>query len=107
MGPQQVEGWRMTVQEIPDWSGPRAQKALAHVRAYGEANRLPCIVCDQPIDYELRHPHKQACTVQHVKPRSSHPHLTWEPSNWAPCHADCNSSQGSEIATGLGLVSPW
>ncbi|WP_366151313.1 HNH endonuclease, partial [Clostridioides difficile] len=48
-----------------------------------------------------------ACTVQHIKPRATHPHLTWEQSNWAPAHADCNTAQGSRIAVGLGLVSPW
>ena len=93
--------------EIPEWAGRRAQDALAKVRAYGEANRLPCCICGQPIDYTLRHPHKQACSVQHVKPRSTHPHLTWEPSNWAPSHLDCNWAQGSDIASGLGVVSPW
>ena len=93
--------------DIPEWSGARAQKALAQVRAFGKANALPCCICEQPIDYDLRKPAKQACSVQHVKSRKTHPHLTWEPSNYAPCHADCNSSQGSEQASGLGLVSPW
>lgn len=90
-----------------EWSGARAQKALDQVRRHGEANQLPCCICDQPIDYSLRRPHKQACTVQHIKSRVSHPHLTWDPGNWAPAHADCNYSQGKEIATGLGVVSPW
>ena len=94
-------------QHIPDWAGPRAQKALDQVRSFGQAHDLPCCICDQPIDYTLRHPHKQACTVQHIKARSTHPHLTWEPNNWAPAHADCNSSQGNTLATGLGVVSPW
>lgn len=93
--------------DIPEWSGPRAQAALAQVRDHGNKHDLPCIICQMPIDYTLRHPHKQACTVQHIKPRSTHPHLTWEPSNWGPAHADCNSSQGKLIATGLGLTSPW
>ena len=93
--------------EIPEWGGERAQRALDQVRRFGQLHSLPCCLCEQPIDYTLRHPHKQACTVQHVKPRSTHPHLTWEPSNWAPAHADCNSSQGNALASGLGLVSPW
>ena len=92
---------------IPEWSGQRAQNALDLVRRHGEANALPCVICQQPIDYTLRKPHKQACTVQHIKPRESHPHLTWDPSNYGPAHADCNSSQGSTIATGIGVVSPW
>ena len=92
---------------IPEWAGETAQKALAQVRAYGQSLDLPCVICDMPIDYSLRHPHKQACTVQHLKARSTHPHLTWEPSNWAPAHADCNSSQGKAAAVGIGVVSPW
>lgn len=91
----------------PDWAGARAQAALEQVRRHGEKASLTCCICDLPIDYTLRYPHKQACTVQHLKPRATHPHMTWDPANWAPAHADCNSSQGSKIATGIGLVSPW
>ena len=92
---------------IQAWGGTRAQKALEQVRAHGKATELPCCICLMPIDYALRHPHKQACTVQHIKPRDTHPALTWDPSNLAPAHADCNSSQGSAVAVGIGLVSPW
>lgn len=93
--------------EIPEWGGQRAQDALDVVRRYGEANDVACVICDQPIDYSLRRPHRQACTVQHIKARSTHPHLTWEPSNWGPAHADCNSSQGKLEALGVGVTSPW
>ena len=89
------------------WGGNRAQAALEQVRKHGQAGGLPCCICTLPIDYTLRYPHKQACTVQHLKPRSTHPHLTWDPANWGPAHADCNSSQGSRIAAGIGLTSPW
>ena len=93
--------------DIPEWAGRRAQAALDAVRKLGERDQLPCCICEMPIDYTLRYPHKQACTVQHLKPRTTHPHLTWEPSNMAPAHADCNSSQGAGIAIGLGATSPW
>ena len=97
----------MTYDPQPEWAGQRAQQALDQVRRHGQAEDLPCCICQLPIDYTLRHPHRQACTVQHIKPRSTHPHLTWTPSNWAPAHADCNSSQGKQVAAGVGLVSPW
>lgn len=97
----------MTFDPQPEWAGSRAQKALDQVRRHGQAEDIPCVICNLPIDYTLRHPNKQACTVQHLKPRATHPHLTWDPGNWAPAHADCNSSQGTTIATGIGLVSPW
>lgn len=93
--------------DIPEWAGARAQTALDTIRRYGEGGNLPCVICQMPIDYSLRKPHKQAVTVQHIKPRSTHPHLTWEPSNWGPAHADCNSSAGNGPALGLGVTSPW
>lgn len=93
--------------DAAEWGGRRAQAALTAVRTVGQRDALPCVICDMPIDYTLRAPHKQACTVQHLKARSTHPHLTWEPSNWAPAHADCNSSQGRALAVGLGATSPW
>lgn len=92
---------------VRPWSGPPAQKALDQVRRHGEANDLPCCICKLPIDYSLRKPAKSACTVQHIKSRDAYPHLTWEPSNWAPAHADCNSSAGNREAVSLGVVSPW
>lgn len=92
---------------IPEWSGRRAQDALERVRAYGQAHNVPCVICGLPIDYSLRKPHKQACTVQHTKSRELYPHLTWDPSNWAPAHADCNSGERAADRAGLGVVSDW
>ena len=49
----------------PPWSGRRAQRALAYVKAHGRANRTPCVICEQPIDYSLEYPDPWSCTVQH------------------------------------------
>ena len=93
---------------VPAWAGRRKVEALARVKAEGRRAKAPCLICTQPINYDLEHPHPQSCSVQHVKPRSTHPHLTWEPSNWAPAHLDCNKSdgaRGSSVASGLGAMS--
>ena len=92
---------------VPKWEGSRAQKALAQVRAHGSAKHLPCVLCGQPIDYSLRKPNPGSCSVQHVKPRALYPHLTWEPSNWAPAHLSCNVGERRGDSAGLGVTSDW
>lgn len=89
----------------PSWSGRRKQKATELVRRRGEHLGLPCCICDQPINYQLRYPHPYSCSVQHVKSQRDFPHLRWEPSNWAPSHLDCNQRLGAGAVTDLGVVS--
>lgn len=91
---------------IPAWGGRRAAEALQRVKAQGRRHRRPCCICGQQIDYSLpsRHPH--GCTVQHVKSRRDFPQLTWDPSNWAPAHNECNLSAGTgEHPEQTGVVS--
>lgn len=90
---------------IPPWSGRRRTEALAKVKAEGRAVDAPCVICDQPINYDLPSEHPQSCSVQHLKPRGQFPELTWEPSNWAPSHSDCNKSEGGRGQRGLGVTS--
>lgn len=92
---------------IPTWSGPRAQKALEQVRAWGQSRDLPCALCGQPIDYSLRKPDQRSCSVQHIKPRRLYPQLTWDPTNWAPSHLGCNSGERRADADGLGVSGDW
>ncbi|RZU61755.1 HNH endonuclease [Zhihengliuella halotolerans] len=92
---------------VPAWSGRAASRALDQVRAGGRARRTPCVICRQPIDYSLRYPHPQSCSVQHLKSRRDFPQLTWEPSNWAPAHLDCNKAEGPRERPGLGVVGQW
>ncbi len=89
----------------PPWSGRRASDALIKVKASGRRQRAPCCICGQGIDYALEYPHPQSCSVQHIKSRKVYPHLTWEPSNWAPAHLDCNKAAGSKEPTGMGMMS--
>lgn len=92
---------------VPAWAGRRKVEALKRVKALGRARRppSPCCICEQPINYALEYPHPQSCSVQHLKSRATHPHLTWEPSNWAPAHLDCNKAAGAREVTGLGVTS--
>jgi 5-methylcytosine-specific restriction endonuclease McrA len=65
-----------------------------------KTRRGPCILCGQPIDYTLpfvnpdgtRNP--GAFTLEHIKPRSTHPHLVEDPTNCAPAHYSCNQRKG-------------
>ena len=76
------------------------------LRAIGEELRRkhgPCYLCGQPINYTLPHDNPMAFTIEHVKPRSTHPHLENDPTNCVPAHAKCNKSRGNADPTpGLG-----
>lgn len=95
---------------IPDWSGRKRADALQRVRAAGNRNKTPCCLCGQPIDYQLHYPNPQSCSVQHIHSRRTHPHLTWDPTNWAPAHLDCNKSAGDGTSINanpaLGAITP-
>lgn len=95
---------------IKPWAGRARADALHYIRTKGASGNLPCSLCHQPIDYRLRYPHPQSCSVQHVKSRVLFPHLTWVRANWAPAHLDCNKSagDGTNAATNaaLGVITP-
>ena len=80
---------------IPKWGGRRAVEALRQVKAEGRRRRTPCCECHQRIDYDLPSTDPRGCTVQHIRSRKVFPELTWVPSNWAPCHKECNESAGA------------
>lgn len=89
------------------WAGRARQEALRQVKAKGRRAKTPCVICTLPINYSLEYPHPQSCSVQHIKPRKAFPQLTWEPTNWAPAHLDCNKSAGSKLQEGLGILGDW
>lgn len=99
----------MNLNQMPvkPWSGRSASEALRQVKAKGRRAKTPCVICELSIDYSLTYPHPQSCSVQHVKPRKLFPQLTWDPTNWAPAHLDCNKSAGPNIQTGLGVKDDW
>jgi hypothetical protein len=98
------------------WAGPEVAKALLQVKTKGRTNKLPCYICGKPINYSLQQGHKTildgklgdwACSVQHIRSRNAFPELTWEPSNWAPAHLQCNIEYGTgQASPSLGAVTP-
>lgn len=91
---------------IPPWSGRRRAEATVWIKRKGRAEGLPCCICDQPINYSLVYPHPQSCSVQHLKSRKHFPELTWDRSNWAPAHLDCNKGAGTGETASLGVMTP-
>lgn len=90
---------------VPPWSGRRRAQAIEYVRRRGEAEGAACVLCDQAIDYSLRYPHPQSCSVQHVRSQRDFPLLRWDPANWAPAHLDCNWAAGARGRQDLGLMT--
>lgn len=88
---------------------PSRNAALNRIAANLRAARGPCFICGQPIDYTLPHDDPDAFTVEHIHPRSSHPHLVNDPGNCVPAHARCNKARGDKAyAPSLGsLSSDW
>ena len=97
-----------TSPQVKPWAGRARQNALAQVKRAGRRNKTPCIICHMTINYSLEYPHPQSCSVQHIKPRKTFPHLTWDPANWAPAHLDCNKSAGTRgEEQSLGILGDW
>ncbi|QDG88854.1 HNH endonuclease [Pseudarthrobacter sp. NIBRBAC000502770] len=73
------------------------------------AKRLGCAICQQPIDYRLQYPDEDSFSVDHIKPRSTHPHLAEEPTNLRSTHLRCNKARGDrDERPGLGsALQTW
>lgn len=74
---------------------PSKTHALRSIAANLRAARGPCFICGMTIDYSLPHDDPDAFTVEHIHPRSTHPHLENDPGNCVPSHAKCNKSRGN------------
>lgn len=88
-------------------SSRRFRKLAANLRA----QRRPCCLCSEPIDYALDWPDPRSFSVEHLKPWSSHPELREDPSNLDAAHLGCNSARGNttringRLSTDLGQRS--
>lgn len=65
------------------------------LRAEWSAANAPCWLCGQAIDYAAPAHDKEALDVDHVRPRSTHPHLALDRNNCRPSHVRCNRSRGN------------
>lgn len=71
------------------------------------AKRLPCFLCGQPIDYDLKWPDPNSFSADHVKPYARHPELRYDPGNVVSTHLRCNQvkSDNEHFTAGLGALS--
>ena len=73
-----------------------------------------CWWCGQPIDYTIPHSdpvtghvNPDAFELDHAYPRSTHPELAEDPSNFRPAHRSCNNKRSDGKGDlPLGTVSP-
>lgn len=85
---------------------PSRTPALNRIAADLKATQPPCFICGQAIDYTLPWDHRDAFTVEHIKPRSTHPHLMEDPANCVAAHARCNKGRGDrQYTASLGALS--
>lgn len=70
--------------------GRRWETLKANLRA----QRRPCWLCGQPIDYTLQWPDLGSFSVDHRTPREDAPHLAEDPANLAAAHLGCNTTRG-------------
>lgn len=75
-----------------------AWRAVAtQVRARWQANKQPCNICGQPINWDARDPNADdAPSVDHIKPWATHPELRLDPANCAVTHQACNRAKGAK-----------
>jgi 5-methylcytosine-specific restriction endonuclease McrA len=74
--------------------------------AYGEANGIPCVLCNRPIDYGFTRVwpnHRLAGTVHHLTglAQGGDPLDT---ANLAPAHRGCNTRESNRIRAGLATI---
>ena len=82
--------------------GRRHSEAAAALRT----QRLPCWLCGQPIEYTLAWPDPASFSLDHIKPKHTHPNLEHEPTNHAAAHLRCNSSrQANNPRPAIGTTS--
>jgi 5-methylcytosine-specific restriction endonuclease McrA len=71
--------------------------------AYGEANRVPCVLCGRPIDYVFTRAlprHRLAGSVHHLTglAQGGDP---LDIANLAPAHRGCNTREGNRVRHAL------
>lgn len=91
--------------DVKPWSGKQRTMVLRECKVLWEREKLPCSICHQPIDYGLEYPDGRSCSIEHIKSRSMYPELTWDATNWAPAHLDCNRQNNNQDNLDIGVTS--
>lgn len=80
-------------------SGPNAGRRGGRwqkLRRQLQAERRPCWLCHQPIDYTAEWPDTNSFSVDHERPLSVYPEGAEDPGNLRACHLGCNASRGTK-----------
>ena len=85
---------------------PAYRAMRADLRDVWSAQDARCWICGQAIDYLAPAHDPEALDLDHIKPRSTHPHLAMDRNNCAPAHVRCNRSRGNRaVRPGIGQVT--
>lgn len=90
----------------PGRKGSRWRRAQSECMANGEAYRLPCWICGQPIDYQFTRAmphHRLAGTVHHIVGLAQGG-APLDPGNLAPAHRGCNTRESNRIRNGKSTL---
>jgi 5-methylcytosine-specific restriction endonuclease McrA len=55
-----------------------------------------CWICNEPINYQLKHPHPRSWSLDHAIPIKDNPKLFLNTSNFRSAHLDCNEHRGTD-----------
>lgn len=80
-------------------ANPNSHRRFRRLRDIVKAQRRPCCICLQPIDYTLRYPDPQSFSVEHLKPQATHPHLAEQLANLDAAHLRCNTARRKQDTT--------
>jgi hypothetical protein len=70
--------------------------ACARQRHQDGSTGEPCWLCNGTIDYQLKHPHPYAFTLDHAITVKENPDMMMDPLNFRAAHSDCNLGRGTD-----------
>lgn len=99
--------------KIRDSSAYKKQRALFREQCAKMPHPLgirgkgaPCHICNNPIDYSLKHPHPESWSLDHALTVKERMDLIMDWGNWRASHLDCNQRRGTEEpAIDIGVPS--
>nr|WP_274635545.1 HNH endonuclease [Microbacterium bovistercoris] len=75
----------------------------AEMKAIWQAQKRPCAMDGQPIDYDGPPNEPDSFELDHIKARKARPDLALDPSNAQPLHVRCNRMKGAgQMKPGMG-----
>lgn len=72
------------------------RNACARKRHADGTTGEPCWLCNGTIDYQLKHPHPYAFTLDHAVTVKENPDMMLDPLNFRAAHSDCNLGRGTD-----------